>query len=366
VIKLRVAWPPSAIPFMMMLTLWLLSLNRLPAVFLGGIVMGLGCYDYQPFTALPLALLALLVIYRRGIPAGLRGAGMLLAGAACGYAPKILAYLLHGDQWMRGPLTPFPSVLKKAVICVPYFMRIMDGGIIFLRTTGRIAVPVAPLNSVVLLGSIALLLRDRGSISRPLVAALCVFFALAVIPDTLTSTRYFIFAMTTASLISGLGVYRLYRAHRGAGAVALKLFVTVNAFYLACNFFVELGRTGGSLAVFRSGNFDEVSHGYARMDVLYDALDPRVAVVVALDPLIERNLRFFDIRGGHFSIVDSIPPRCEECYLVDFVKSRRSAPAAFPGYVAVREHPELKNFILVRLKRKDAPSGFRRDEGREP
>lgn len=365
VIKLRVAWPPSAIPFMTMFTLWLLSLGRPAAVFLGGAAMGLGCYDYQPFTALPLALLALLAIYRRRVPAALRLAGLFAAGAACGYAPKILACLCCGDRWMRGPLAPFPAVLGKAAVCVPYFLRIMDGGIVYLRTTGRIAVPVAPLNSVVLLGSIALLLRDRGSISRPLVAALCIFFALAVVPDTLTSTRYFIFAATAASLVSGLGVYRLCRSRRAAGVAVLKLFVTVNLFYLACNFFAELGRTGGSLAVFRSGNFDEMSHGYVRMDVLYDALDPRVAVVVARDPLIERNLRFYDIRRGRFSIAGAPPPGCPAFYLADFADGRGGGAAAFPGYEAAREHRELRNFILVRFTRREAPPGPGGAEGRE-
>lgn len=363
-IKLRIAWPPSSIPFLTMLVACLLSLNRPAARFLAGAVMGLGCYDYQPFTALPVALAVLYVLYRGRLTAGALDLAMLCAGAAAGYAPRIIIFLAQGIGWTRGPLTPLPALLWKALVCIPYFLRSMDGTIIFLRTTGRISVPVVPLNSIVLLGSLWAVFKDSNPMSRPLAAAPFIFLAIVLIPDTFLSTRYLIFAMTAASLVSGLGLYRLLQARRRWGAGVLRLFVLVNLFYIVVNFFVEHGRTGGSLAVFRSGNFDEVSCGYVRMDVLYDALDKRIPVIVALDPLIERNLKFYDMEKGCFDILGSVRSGDDEFYLIDFAGGARADPSRFRGYEISRERPDLKNFAVYRFRRQGAQSVSRMEGDR--
>ena len=351
VVYMRVPWEPSTIPFISMLSLWLIGTGNPVLLLCAGVVLGLGSYNYQYFVCLPITLLVLWALSRGGGRLSRRGAVALIAGGLLGYAPKILCWFAYG----AGPETHLfhtpTEMLGKAIACVPYFPRIIDGAIIFVRTTGRNALWVAPLNSVLLAISVPLLLLRGRRVDRALPVALLVFFILVVAVRNPSSIRHFTFMLMTASLIIGLGIDLVRRACPQAGAALLRLFVGVNIFYLAANFFVEFHRTGGGLSMFRAGNFVEVSHHHVRTDLLYESLDPAVSILVVPDPHIADNLKFYDLGKNRFTVLDRIRPEDPGFYLIEYAPGAVLNEAAFRNYAITRERPELKNFSIRRFMR---------------
>jgi hypothetical protein len=355
VIFLRLAWPPSTIPFVTMLTLYLLSVERRAARFFAGAIVGMACYDYQFFICLPVVLLILYAIYHRGVNISRSSLIVILLGALIGYVPKIICLFCYGDSWSSGTIDSVPAITKKAVVCIPFFLRIMDGSFLFLKTTGRVAFPVISLNSLILIASMYLLTKSRSRIDRPLVVSLLVFYGLIIIPMTLTSIRYFTFMMLVASLISGLGVYHLIQKHTKLGSNVLVLFVGMNLFYITVNFFIEYYRTGGRPTTIEAGNYLEVSHVHMRTDVLYNALDTSVPVVVIPSPFISNNLKFYDLNERHFAFDNVIRPDYNEFYYIYYASDQPPRetvnPKAFPDYEVTRELPELRNFNVYRFRK---------------
>jgi len=339
------------------LSLWLFSIQRPFTFVLGGMVLGVGCYEHQLVAAIGLAMLMAWLICGRKDMAGVRGVLLAVVGCVIGFSPRFIYTLLSHTRVYAEPFNAPLKALSDACMFLPYFGGMINGTVIYLRNAGCITYPVMPFNSIIFIGSVCLLIALRR---QRLYRALLLFtLFLYLIPFTVikyTAIRYFLGALFGVALITGLGICELFLRSKKAAVAVLALFCGVNIFYLSANFFIPFARTGGNCLLFRLGNLVEASHHLVRTDILYECLDKDVPVIVCPEPFISRNIQFYDVTYGHFkTITNTIREGYDNFYFIDYARSKlgiRIDPRMFPAYQITLDCPELKNFSVYHFRKK--------------
>jgi len=324
---------------------------------MGGIVIGLGCYEHQLTAIIPLSLLVAYVVYRGGRGMAWGRLALILAGCAAGFLPRIVYSLTHGIPVHMEALNSPSKVARDAATCVPYFLSLLNGSVVYLAHTGRIRFWVAPVNAALFFGSLcALLFRGKKNLAYAIVALLLMLYLLPLTVVKYTTMRYFFGALMTAALISGAGIYVVSCRYAITGMLILLVYAACNIFYIAENFYVEFGETGGSLTIFETGNVFDASHHLVRTDILYECLDKTVPVIVAPEPFIATPLRFYDLGHGNFKVITGrIDAPYDSFYFIDYANGGKLGitivPSRFPEYTITMECPKLTNFSVYRFTR---------------
>lgn len=336
--------------------LYCLSFGTAVAYFLGGIVLGLGCYENQRAAVIVLSACIAWIVCGKKDWAGIRD--VLLAGAGCaiGFSPRLIYSVSSGTQIYMEPFNGLLKAAGEARAFIPYFFDMVNGTLIYLRNSGRITYPVIPFNGVVFAGaSLLLLLLRRERLYRALLIFTLFTYLLPFTVIKYTAVRYFLFALFGVSLITALGLHELSLRYGKTAAALLAVYCCVNVFYLCADFFIPFARTGGNCVLFKMGNLVEASHHLVRSDVLYERLDKGVPVIVCLEPFIARDLQFYDVTKGHFKTFADRIAGYDDFYFIDYAPSklgRKIDPRRFPRYRVNRECRELKNFSVYRFRRR--------------
>lgn len=187
---------------------------------------------------------------------------------------------------------------------LPMFIgRLMDGDLLFLRTTGQLVLAVLPLMSLSLaaFGALSLLRRPWtiGQVDRGLIVALLASLVLTFIITPQLSLRYF-------SLHAMVAIYLLVRlvaawSEAGAGRriaahTLLGTLVIVQAAYVTTNYLVAFRRTGGLETTFQIGfRLRETSSHFVRSDGLYRDLGAAGIREVYSNDLLAWSLAAYDL-----------------------------------------------------------------------
>lgn len=335
-----------------------LSAGEVLTALMGGIVIGLGCYEHQLTAIIPLSLLIAYAVYRRGSGMAWGRLALILTGCAAGFSPRIISSIVHAIPVPMETLNAPSRVARDAAACVPYFLSLLNGSVVYLAHTGRIRFWVIPINAALFFGSLSVLLFwGKKSLAYAMVALFLMLYLLPLIVVKYTTMRYFFGALMTAALISGVGIYVVSCRYAVAGMLILLVYAACNIFYIAENFYMEFGETGGGLTIFRTGNVFDASHHLARTDFLYECLDKTVPVIVAPEPFIGTPLRFYDLGPGSFKVITGkMDASYDSFYFIDYANGGklgiRIVPSLFPEYTITTECPELKNFSVYRFVRK--------------
>ena len=334
---------------------------------IGGVILGLGCYEHQLAAVIPLSLLVTyLTIPRENKP----GAGRIvfaMTGIVLGFSPRLVYSLAGGGELYMEPFNHPLSAAKRAAAFFPYFLGMLNGTVIYLRNTGCVRCLMIPLNAAVFLASALMLaLRGRQVILRALVVFFLSLYCSLFLVIKYTAIRYFLCPLFVAGVISGIGIYLVSLKNRKVGYALLTAYVALNSFYLFYNYFDEFSRSGGRLKLFRLGNLIEASHHLVRTDILYDKLDGNVKEIVSPEPFILECLKFYDIDNGRFSAFSrSISGQNKTFYFIDYAKSKlgiRIVPGMFPAYNVRKENLGLDNFSVYLFTRKKETGPAARDQ----
>ncbi len=187
---------------------------------------------------------------------------------------------------------------------LPVFVgRLMDGDLLFLRTTGQLVLAVLPFMSLSLaaFGAMALLRRPWtiGRVDRGLIVAFLASLVLTFIITPQLSLRYFALHATVAIYL----LVRLVAAWSEAGAgrriVAHALLGTLaiaQAAYVTTNYLVAFRRTGGLETTFQIGfRLRETSSHFVRSDGLYRDLGAAGIREVYGNDLLAWSLAAYDL-----------------------------------------------------------------------
>jgi hypothetical protein len=261
--------------------------------FVGGMLLGLSIYSH---------LLAAGVVGGLGLGAlaafGWRVvihpfAVWLAAGVLAGCVPRFVSLVLALQEPRPQSLATVPAGATGIDIAamwgtitgylgdlayLPIFIgRLLDGDLLFLRTTGQLVLAVLPLMSLSLVafGGLSLLRRPWtiGRVDRGLIVAFLASVVLTFIITPQLSLRYFsLHALVAIYLLvrlvaawSEAGAGRRIVAHTLLGTIAL-----AQAAYVTTNYFGAFRRTGGLEATFPIGfRLRETSSHFVRSDGLY-------------------------------------------------------------------------------------------------
>ncbi|MCU0694632.1 MAG: hypothetical protein MUF54_24905, partial [Polyangiaceae bacterium] len=175
---------------------------------------------------------------------------------------------------------------------------VIDGELLYLRTTGHLVISVLPYASVVGFGLAlwrlarvrALPLDAREKVLSLLLPSLLLGIFVA---SRWFSLLYFTSVGIVACLWCGVLVDRLLRFERGRVArvslrAALPILILGNVAYVGTNYYYGFASTGGVPSVFPLGKQRiETSNDFVRSDTLVEQLIGRgVAVVVAKDSIV--------------------------------------------------------------------------------
>lgn len=337
--------------------LYCFSMGTPLAYFLGGIVLGFGCYENQRVAAVVLAAFIAWVACRRKDRADVLHVLLTGLGCAVGFSPRLIYSLSSGTQIYMEPFNNLLGAAVNALRCIPHFFGMINGTAVYLKNVGCIDYPVIPFNGIVFIGaSLLLLLLRRERLCRALLVFTLFMYLLPFTVIKYTAVRYFQFGLFGATLVAGIGIHALSRYYRKTAAVILAVYCCLNAFYLCADFFVPFARTGGVCRFFRLGTLTEVSHHLVRSDVLYECLDGNVPVIVCPDPFIARNIQFYDLTQKRFKVITSaVSKDYGDFYFIDYAQSEMGIkvdPGRFPEYLATMECRELKNFRVYRFRKR--------------
>jgi hypothetical protein len=322
-----------------------------------GIVFGAACYEHQLAVIIGLsAFLSWLVCGKKNW-GGIRNVLFVGVGWAIGFSPRFIYAFSSGTPLYVEPFNNLLRAVGDARMFAPYFLRMVNGTVIYLRNVGCVTYKVVPLNGILFIGaSILLLAFRRRRLYRALLLFTLLLYLLPFAVIKYTAIRYFLCALFGAALITGLGLYELSLRYRKTAVALLAVYCGVNIFYLCANFIVPFARTGGNCVLFKMGNLVEASHHLVRSDVLYNCLDKNVPVVFSPEPFISNNLRFYDVTNGYFeTVTNSIGFGYDDFYFIDYAPSKLGIeidPGRFPAYQIKRECRDLKNFSVYRFHRK--------------
>lgn len=279
------------------------SRRRMALAAAGGACLGLAAYNHIIGITLPLALFATVVVfYRRELFKNLGGVLCVAAGFFMGFFPRLISYVssfLHHSRGGRisgeGHFRLF-NFLPDITHVPAVFSGIWDGGLVFLRVTGKNLVPVLPYVTV---SMIALLfvnlfwLKTRPSRrdSAMLFGAFLFVLAIMVITPGLAIQYfelpslflpYFLVRLVAPLLEKGSKV------QRGIGMAAMGLILSLNLLYVSADYFAEFCMTKGTIGVFRLGNrIMETSNHFVDVENLHRQITGRdITVVASLYPIV--------------------------------------------------------------------------------
>jgi hypothetical protein len=336
--------------------LYCFSMGTAISYFLGGIVLGLGCYENQRAAMIVLAAFGSWLVFGKRDQTGIRDVFLTGIGCAIGFSPRLIYSLCSGTQVYMEPFNNLMQAADNARTFIPYLFGMIDGTVIYLRNAGYMTYPVMPFNSVVFVGaSVLLIALRRQRLYRALLLFTLFMYLLPFTVIKYTAVRYFLFALFGVTLITGLGLYELSLRYRKTATALLAVYCGVNIFYLCANFFIPFALTGGNCMLFKMGNLVEASHHLVRSDVLYECLDKDVPVIVCPEPFISSNLQFYDVENGYFKTVTRrFGSGYDDFYFIDYAPSklgRKVDPRKFPGYRITRECEGVRNFMVYRFRK---------------
>jgi hypothetical protein len=269
--------------------------------FAGGFGVGLAAFTHVIGIILPFALAASCAILWRGRLLRQVALWWSLFGLAAGSAPRWVQLLLGNDAY--GFETRLAqkdwAALAEDLASLPGVLRgVIDGDLLYLRTTGHLVMSVLPYASVVMVGLAfwrlarvrALPLDAREKVLSLLLPILLLGVFLA---SPWFSLLYFTSVGIVACLWCGVLVDRLLRFERGRVArvslrAALPVLITGNVAYVGTNYYYGFASTGGVPSVFPVGKqLIETSNDFVRSDTLAEQLVGQgVAVVFAKDFIV--------------------------------------------------------------------------------
>jgi hypothetical protein len=339
----------------------------------GGLCLGLAAYNHVLAGAVPFALgMALLLVYRSaflshaacwggllGVIAGLspRGWIALAEPAASGWRDR-LAEL--AELRFLGDLVALPEVLQG----------LWNGSLLYLRTTGKTLLWVAPYGSVAFLVSLIAWLAMGGPrrLARRDVAWLlfgAILLLAIVVITPWFALHYFALPIFGAYyLLVRLSAPLRQRAEtRWLGVTVLGAVIVLNVFYVVADYFVAFARDGGSIAVFPLGSrLTETSNHFISTERVHRELHERGIELALGDDLLYWQLRYHEadhprpIQIGYWPPTQPPPDHPE-------LLERRAAlvyfdgPTSFVGRLVMPPEGD----VIGR-----APVLFRRDPGFDP
>lgn len=267
---------------------------RAAGAFAAGVLLGLSIYSHLLAAAVVggLGLGALAAFGWRVVihPVALWLAAGVLAGCVPRLVSVVLAVREAKPQGLAAAVPAGATGIDTAAVWTAVFGflgdiaylpvcvgRLMDGDLLFLRTTGQLVLPVLPFMSLALVAFGVWALARRpwtiGRIDRGLIVAFVASLVLTFIITPQLSLRYFALHATVAVYLlvrlvaawSEAGAGRRMVAHALLGALAIG-----QAVYVTTNYLVAFRRTGGLETTFQIGfRLRETSSHFVRSDGLY-------------------------------------------------------------------------------------------------
>lgn len=294
---------------------------------LAGIFVGLAVYSHLLAAAVAAGMAIGLVVgfgprvifHRLTIP--------LLAGGALGLAPRFIA-LAHaavsrppdGIPAAAAPAAAAPNAARIAeevlgrfadIAYSPWLVgRLLDGDVLFLRTTGQILLPVVPALALALVGFGVWQMWARpwrlSPLDRALLASFVASLAIVILISPRLSLHYFVLHGTAAIYLL-VRLVAAWASHPGSrNGVAHGLFAVLMASQVVIggsNYFLAFHGTGGTATTFPIGfRMMETSSHFIRSDSLHAALAAAGFRTVYANDFIAWPLAAHGLTAGGFKV----------------------------------------------------------------
>ncbi len=333
-------------------------LNR----FLSGLILGLGVANHTIFIVVPTAVIMHVLCREKFQTLRERNERILLAAWMIGLIPGAVLTLLNLRVFTSQPSLAFslyaginlhlPIDLLRSF---PYFLRMIDGKLFFLRTAGYPPIYVLPVNSVIFLCAFVYLFVGKPGNHqwsrhyRMFAILLAITYVLIVHFVKLFALSYFLVPLCMATLMAAIYVGKHIKGRRLV-AVLLVVVVLANVFYIGVNYFWNFRRTRGQTSFFWLGGFYENSHHFVDTSKLYRRLAKKtVRRVYAPDHFISMPLTFYNLSKEKLIIRNTLDPSWSEFWLVIY-RTQRMDPTLEKRYAIAERYEKLPNFHVLLLR----------------
>ncbi len=333
-------------------------LNR----FLSGLILGLGVANHTIFIVVPTAVIMYVLCREKFRVLRERSEGRLLAAWLVGLIPGAILTLVNLRVFTSQPSLAFsvyggvnlylPIDLVRSF---PYFLRMIDGELFFLRTAGYPALYVLPINSFIFLCALGYAFFAKranhhwASNYRMFAVLLVITYVLIVHFVKWFALSYFLVPLCLATLMVAIYVGKQVKGRRLVAALLI-VVVLVNVFYIGINYFWNFRRTRGQTSFFWLGGFYENSHHFVDTSKLHRRLaKKKVRRVYASDYFISMPLTFYNLSKEELVIRNRLDPAWREFWLVMY-RTQRMDPALEKGYVIAERYEKLPNFHVLLLR----------------
>jgi 4-amino-4-deoxy-L-arabinose transferase-like glycosyltransferase len=330
--------------------------------FLSGLILGLGVSNHPVFIVVPTAV-GLYVVCREKFQAlRERNERILLTALLVGLIPGALLTLVTLKMFASQPSWALPvyavvntHLLLDLVKSIPYFLRMIDGDLFFLRTAGYPLLFVLPINAFIFLCSVAyvfLAKRENADWVRPyrmFAIILAMTYVLIVHFVKSFGLSYFLVPLCLATLMAAAYIGKHIKGRRlVVGLLAVVVFV--NTFYIGVNYFWNFRRTRGQTCFFWLGGFYENSHHFVDTSKIYRRLAKMdVCRVYAPDHFISMPLSFYNLAEQKLVIQNRLDSTWEEFWMVMY-RTQWMDPTLDKRYFIAERYKKLQNFHVLLLR----------------
>lgn len=330
--------------------------------FLSGLILGLGVASHTIFVVVPTAV-GIYVICREKFQAlRQRDARRLLAAWLIGLIPGGILTLVNLNVFTSHPSLAFsvyagvntnlPIDLLRSL---PYFFRMIDGDLFFLRTAGYPLVYVLPINSFIFLCALAYVFlrkRDNHQWSRHyriFAILLGITYVLIVHFVKWLALSYFLVPLSLATLLTAIYLGKQIKGRRLMAALLI-VVVLANIFYISVNYFWNFRRTRGQTNFFWLGGFYENSHHFVDTSKLYRRLAKMdIRRIYAPDHFISVPLSFYNLSEEKLIIQNQLDPTWNEFWLVMY-RTQWLDSRVVKRYLIAERYEKLQNFHVLLLQ----------------
>ena len=251
------------------------------------------------------------------------------------------------------------DLIHKLLYSFPHFMKMLDGGIFYQRTTGDILVRVIPVNSFLFIASfLFLFFRRRNypefrSSDRMFIYIFLLLCIINVIFLMELSLRYHLVTLMFSAILMAIfiGTSRMRDSLRW---FFVALIIAVNCFYIGCNYIHSFRQNGGRVSYFWAGNYVENSNGFVDSRILYNFLEQRNIKYIWVPEGFSRwQLIFFDLKNKRLDI-KAQPSSIErdKIHFITYKGDRLPYEYGLPrSYSVAKEIRDLDNYRIFLLEK---------------
>ena len=290
--------------------------RALVQLLVGGFLFGLAAHTHLLALSVVVSLfVACLSVYRRAI--FVRSLGFCLLGFVGGFLQRLLA--LFGSKESGAVVDVVVGqwgdvVFYQDLLALPFVLgEVLDGTLLYLRTTGGIILPVLPVAALLLFLGFWLLWKNRQDItfSRSDAVLVLTFLLLPLSMRCLagnTSLRYFVFSAQLFPIIlllvfRGAGAFRAGFPMRRALFFGVGLCVMMQVATVETNYFMGHRETGGGHRLFSLGAvLRETSSHFVDTKSLYNELRQAGVRKVSSNYFIAESLKALDWKNQSLEV----------------------------------------------------------------